>query len=266
MWFFGRKTREQFEEKQREVDFLRELTKKQEERLREVEGKVKVMVDALSDAQTKTESLVEEAKKKAEDLLAEAQAKAETMLAEAKEKADAAVREAGEKAEEIRLNARVDAENTERESREKSEKLVRSARLEAARYEETVEAYNRLVEESVAQAIRSSERYAELIRAHKLNSERVELQAGAPDEAQPLPDADGDPAQLMRNIYRLQNRDIPETVRREEPEIPGLFGNSAADDPEDTGAVPTVSSVLQGNEPAEKDDGAGEDPAEKTGE
>ncbi len=266
MWFFGKKAREQFEEKQREVDFLRELTKNQEDRLREVEGKVKVMVDALSDAQTKTESLVADAKKKADEMLAEAQAKAESMLTEAKEKADAALREAGEKADEIRLSARVDAENTERESREKSEKLVRSARLEAARYEETVEAYNRLVEESVAQAIRSSERYAELIRAHKLNSEHVELSAEEQEEAEPLPDADGDPAQLMHNIYRLQNRSIPETARRGEQEIPGLFGSSAADDQEDDVSVPTVSAVLQVNEPTGGNEGAGEEPSKNAGE
>ena len=214
----------QLAEKQKEIDFLRSITRNQEERIAAFEAREKLVADALGAAQDNADKL----------------------LAKAQEKADALLAEAEKAAEEIRLEARLQADTDLKAAEEKSESLVRAARLDAARYQETVEAYNKLVEESAAQAIRSSNMYAELIKARKLDAARVEMKViEADDEPQPLPDADGDPARLMKNIYKLQNRDIPPLPEKPDPVIPGLFGSGTAGtaEEEEPAEVPTVSSV-----------------------
>ena len=103
----------------------------------------------------------------------------------------------------------------------------------------------------------------------RLNSALPELFAEVPqissclgkEPEEPLPDPEGDPAQLMRNIYTIQNRylpkeDLPDRISVPEEEGERVFENPASEDEgpsqfdsipqfdEEEGDVPRVSDII----------------------
>lgn len=181
------------EERQERVELLMKRVESTENLLQTYQKREQSVVDAMAAARTAADQLIGEAAKRAEEMVRSAHVQAEALLEKA---------------------------------RAESESLKKRTEISMAEYQETILAYNRLIEDSAAEAIRSTNRYAELLKSRKLTpSEEYTLRPAG--ERPHLQDATDNPAKLMQNIYELQNRDIPE-IR----EIPGLFGRAESPAPE----------------------------------
>ena len=192
------------EERQQRVELLTKRVESTERLLETYQKREQSVVDAMAAARTSADQLIGEAAKRAEEM----------------------VRSAHQQAEELLAKARAQSEELLSRARAESESLKKRTEISMAEYQETIHTYNRLIEDSAAEAIRSTNRYAELLKSRKLIPTEDYLLRPEP-EAPRLQDATDNPARLMQNIYELQNRDIPEIH-----EIPGLFGREAHPIPE----------------------------------
>jgi len=199
------------EERQQRVELLAKRVESAESLLETYRKREQSVVDAMAAARTSADQLIGEAAKRAEEM----------------------VRAAHQQAEELLAKARAESEALLSGARAESETLKKRTEISLAEYQETVNAYNRLIEDSAAEVIRSTNRYAALLKSRKLTPAEEYVTRSEP-EAPRLQDATDNPAKLMQNIYELQNRDIPEIH-----EIPGLFGREAHPIPEGADAQPS---------------------------
>lgn len=113
------------------------------------------------------------------------------------------------------------AKQIEQQAKQESARLLSQTEATAAEYRDAIERYNAALEYAAAEAAANAERFASFARGRKLAEAEIiretEGLSSIPyrEPVTELPDPEGDPAQLMRNIYRIQNRVLPE----EEPEI-----------------------------------------------
>ena len=227
-----RELMQELTEAKKEIERLNALLTEKDGRLAAFADREGETVKAMALVQSIADEVRDKAEKKAAEVTAEAKLRADEAEAAAKLRAD-------------ELTAKTKAA---------CEKMLRSAKLEAARYEEALASYNKLVEESVERAIQSNARYAELMQSRRLEPEKVMEEPAEPADVE-LPDAGGDPARLMRNIYKLQNRDIPaEAEEAGGTPIPGLFGSPAAEKEPDEAPLTTVSELLPDQDSEAEDD------------
>lgn len=156
------------------------------------ESAEKTKADALHGAQ----ETLSQAKRSAEQTLASAEAEAAALKAEAQEKADGLLAAA----------------------KEESGKIHENAETAKRAFEEELASYNAALERSASQAQEAAAQFAAFAASRRVEPRHI-------TRAQDLPDPEGDPAQLMRNIYRLQNRTIPDAAEpgcaQAEPEAEG---------------------------------------------
>ncbi len=179
----------------RKKDLMRLLEERQE-RVNLLMRRVETMEELIKGYQTREQSVV--------DAMAAAQDAADRYLAESQKRAEA-----------ILLNAGREAEETTRKAQAERRELLKKTEAAVAEYERQIRAFNEALEENAAEAVRSTNRFAAALRKQKLPlsdlpDEARGLSGIAPEAPADLPETGGNPAALMRNIYKLENRDLPD--------------------------------------------------------
>lgn len=208
---------------------------------------------ALTDAAETANRIVIDAQKESDDIHDSAQ---KDFLASQK-KGEAVVQSAYESARDIIKDA-------ERNSEEK----IKRTDAAVCAYVQLLNQFNESMKEQARQAEENVKKLCDYYA--RLNSALPELFAEVPQlnatlskqEEAPLPDPEGDPAQLMRNIYSIQNRylpheDIPDRTSAPEEEAPEPAEGAAAPEAEEApeekplpqfdpeeGAVVRVSDIV----------------------
>lgn len=162
------------------------------------------LIDTLHAAQNSSKKLVEDARTEADAIREKARREGEALLDKTMHAAQAAMDQAQQQASELRISAK-----------NESERMIRDAEIIKSEYEELVDSFNALLEQNANELRETADRFAEFVRGRKIESPEMKLDGGAfyksvgaLNDAQ-LPDPDGDPATLMKNIYQLQNRPLP---------------------------------------------------------
>ena len=179
------------------------------------------------------------------DTLRSSQESAEKTKADALKRAEEAVSQAKKRAEQALASAEAEAAAVRAAAQDKADGLLAAAKEESARmqteaaeamhaHEEALASYNALLQRSADRAQESAAQFAAF-----MTGQRIEPPSGMQD----LPDPEGDPAQLMRNIYRLQNRPVPE------PETPVQTEAAAPKDAPEETAQPMTTPEAPAIEP-----------------
>lgn len=168
------------------------------------------IVNALTHAHETAAEVVEEAEKRAKEILDEAEAAAA----------------------ETRKRAQTDADGMLEQARSHSAQLLTQAEATVSEYETTIAAYNAALEQAAAEAAANAQRFAAFSRGHKIQPADLTEEVDGLHELpfaprMDLPDPEGNPAQLMHNIYRIQNRVPPEGGAPAEPPAPPEAGHDA---------------------------------------
>jgi len=196
-----------------------------------------------------------------------------------------AIKQVQEDADRRLAEAEKNAQRIELQAKQESSRLLAQTEATAAEYRDAIERYNLALEYAAAEAAANAERFASFVRGSKLSEgdlvKETEGLSAIPfrEPITELPDPDGNPAQLMRNIYRIQNRvlseeenaesciseqkiqqnracdsafhaqrdDLEETPENsaEELLIDALTEETFSDDEENAAMLPTVNSVLE---------------------
>jgi vacuolar-type H+-ATPase subunit H len=162
------------------------------------------LIDTLHTAQNTSRKLTEDARAEADAIREKARQEGEKLLDETMRAAQAAMDQAQQQASELRISAK-----------NESDRMIRDAEIIKSEYEELVDSFNALLEQNANELRETADRFAEFVRGRKIEAPEVKLDGeafyksvGALNDAR-LPDPDGDPATLMKNIYQLQKRPLP---------------------------------------------------------
>ena len=188
---------------------------------------------AITDAAETASRIVTDAQKESDDIHDSAQKE----YLDAQKKGEAVVQNAYENARDIIKKA----ETT-------SEEKIRETDAAVSAYVQLLNQFNESMKEQARQAEENVRKLSDYYA--RLNSALPELFAEVPQlnatlekqEEAPLPDPEGDPAQLMRNIYTIQNRYLPREDMPDRTSVPE----------EDAEPVQEVSETPQAAEPAEE--------------
>lgn len=172
-------------------------------------AKEQAILDSLTASQEEARERIATAQKKAEALTTSAQAQADSLLSQARTQADAEVNRAQSEANALLAAAREDCKQ-----------IITNAQNEAADYEQAIARYNALLTNLATQMQENAQQFAAFAGSAAIDYTVVGQTNSAAQAAASLPDAQDDPAQVMRNIYTLQNRDIPESVHQEQTQAP----------------------------------------------
>lgn len=234
----------------------------QQAHIAQLEQRVQTM-DGLIDGYHSREAAIVGALTHAHETAAE-------VIADAETRAKRILDDAGAAAESLRATAETDAARMTEEARRQSAQLLSRTEATVAEYETAIAAYNAALESAAAEAAASAERFAAFSRGHRIGPSELrdevqglhEMPYAGPME---LPDAAGDPAQLMRNIYRLQNRIPPEGGYPPAPE-PAAGGTPEAPPAEQRDAMPASPPVEppESAPPVERPEDAPASPAPPT--
>ncbi|MDO4564553.1 MAG: hypothetical protein Q4C04_02925 [Clostridia bacterium] len=200
-----------------QIQLLRTKNAEQTELLNEYRAKEKAISAALTEATTTAEKMLTEAQSKADEIRAEIEAELSSVKKESEVLIEVAYQNARDIVKEANEQSRLRLEQTE-------------ASIQS--YGELLKQFNNSVRESCLQAEENAKRYAEYynklsVAIPDLIGETKNLSELAGDAERELPDAEDDPAQLMRNIYTIQGRDIPEVEVQPE----SMDGETSPDEP-----------------------------------
>ena len=220
------------------------LLEERYERIALLETRVEAMEQLLEGYRAREKSII--------DTLRDAQEKAARSVAEADARRDEIVAKADSEAARLRNEASRHADEVLSSARDESTRMLEHAEVSLRAHREAIEAFNALIERNAAEALETTRRYADFLRTHKVeptDADAVEGGAQRVYAAAGMPETEDDPGQLMRNIYRLQNRDIPQgeaTTRYFTPET------EPAQDARDTG-VPDWEPAGYAGKPGDAD-------------
>ena len=152
------------------------------------------------------------------------------------------------KGEAVVQNAYENARDIIKKAETTSEEKIRETDAAVSAYVQLLNQFNESMKEQARQAEENVRKLSDYYA--RLNSALPELFAEVPQlnanlekqEEAPLPDPEGDPAQLMRNIYTIQNRYLPREDMPDRTSVPE----------EDAEPVQEVSETPQAAEPAEE--------------
>ena len=191
---------------------------------------------ALTDAAETATRIVTDAQRESDDIHDSAQ---RDFMASQK-KGEAVVQSAYENARDIIK----DAEKT-------SEQKIKDTDAAVCAYVKLLNQFNDSIKEQAKQAEENVKKLSDYYA--QLNSALPELFAEVPmisqtidDQADdPLPDPEGDPAQLMRNIYTIQSRYLPHEDMPDRTSVPEQEEAPQPDRTDDADPVPVEKSVPQ---------------------
>lgn len=175
--------------------------------------------DALQAGKDKAAKALQEAQAEGERIKAEAEAilkEAEQARHNARNEAEALLADAIAAAKELKLEAERSAIELTATVKADSERMLRDAEIIKREYEEMVDSFNAMLAQNASELETTAARFAEFVKDRKIDTTETQLDGntfyksvGALNDAA-LPDASENPALLMRNIYRIQNRPLPE--------------------------------------------------------
>lgn len=146
--------------------------------------------------------------------------------------------------------AEAKAHQIEETAKQKSARLLAQTEATVAEYRDTIDNYNAALESLAKEASETAEQFASLVRKKKLTEESLVLEteglSAMPHQPSvDLPDPQGDPARLIHNIYRLQNRILPEDVQQT------VYENNASDAEEPMHESESLPSAVEAETEAE---------------
>ena len=192
------------------------------------ENAAKILEQARAEgAQLRAEAEAEIAE--AQNIRTNARTEAEALLTEAINTANTLQTEAERKGVELSATVKADAE-----------RMLRDAEIIKREYEEMVESFNAMLEQNASELEVTAARFAEFVKNRKIDRTEARLDGNAFYKSvgemsdSNLPDASDDPSRLMQNIYRIQNRPLPEdrleTARETAPQADSAEARQQADE------------------------------------
>ena len=214
-----------FNKKKRQIEeqarLIEELNAKLQEKQLELDGvnnqldayrqRENAISRAITDAAEAAYRIVSDARRQSDDI----HDSAEKEFMASQKKGEAVVQSAFENARDIVKKAEMT-----------SEEKIRQTDAAVCAYVELLNQFNESMKEQARQAEENMKKLSDYYA--RLNSALPELFAEVPQlsstlekrEGEPLPDPEGDPAQLMRNIYAIQNRYLPHEDMPDRTSVP----------------------------------------------
>ncbi|HML69120.1 MAG TPA: hypothetical protein PKA81_12105 [Clostridia bacterium] len=175
--------------------------------------------DTLSAAKENATKMLERAKAEGAQIRAEAEAvlqDAEQVRLSARAEAEALLADAIHTANTLKAEAEKKGNEMTATIKADSERMLRDAEIIKREYEEMVDSFNAMLEQNASELEITAARFGEFVKNRKIDRTEARLDGnafyksvGEMSDAN-LPDASGDPSLLMQNIYRIQNRPLPE--------------------------------------------------------
>ena len=175
--------------------------------------------DTLSAAKENAAKMLERAKTEGAQIRAEAEAvlaDAEQVRVNARAEAEALLADAIHTANTLKAEAEKKGNEMTATIKADSERMLRDAEIIKREYEEMVDSFNAMLEQNASELEITAARFGEFVKNRKIDRTEARLDGnafyksvGEMSDAN-LPDASGDPSLLMQNIYRIQNRPLPE--------------------------------------------------------
>ena len=171
--------------------------------------------------------------------------RAESILSDAKQNASVLIEEAKDQASKIIMDAKME-----------SAKMLSQAETAVSGYKDMIRQYSHALERAASDASANAKVFAQFAKKqmHQFDTKDFceEAERVVPSEKEPhtdFEDSSEDPGAVMRNIYRLQNRDIPEEFFEESE----MKTEAVQNDPDsaDGNDIPKVSDIV--SEPEQKD-------------
>ena len=201
------KKKKLIEEQTRAIAALNEKLQAQQQQLDSANGQLEeyrkreyAISRAITDAAETATRIVSDAQKESDDIHDSAQ---RDFMASQR------------KGEEMVQTAYENARDIIKEAEKTSEQKIKETDAAVCAYVQLLNQFNESMKEQARQAEENVKKLSDYYA--RLNSALPELFAEVPqissclskEEGEPLPDPEGDPAQLMRNIYTIQNRYLP---------------------------------------------------------
>lgn len=276
-----------------------------ETRITTLEGQIEAyrareqsVVDSLASAQTasaqkiaaaeqQAQQTVAAAEQRAAELLAQARTTADTLTAQAREQAEKATsdaqntaqkmtRQAEQQTQKLTAEAKADAEKLMAKTNAERDALLEEARQMAEQQRSQLKVFNETISRNAALLLKATQQFRAFCNEQLLDEDAEFKVSAAKINPADLPDAEGNPAVVMQNIYKIQNRELPEDAdempaaaepeeepaqpQQEEEQIPDFaprpedaYADDDAENPpqdEQEEAAPTVSELIQ-DEPDE---------------
>ena len=183
---------------------MKQLLEERMERITLLEGRIDTMEQLIEGYRTREQSII--------DTLRTAQETAARVAAKAQESANGVLDEANQQAKQIAEEAARVAGEQLSAAKAESERLLREADMIKREHEELLASFNAMLEQNASELQQTAARFASFVRGHRVEIPEGEMfyknvVALAGEE---LPDPSGDPSRLMQNIYRIQNRPLPQ--------------------------------------------------------
>ena len=161
------------------------------------------------------------ARAEAQQELAAAREEAERMRASAKAESDALLTDASAVSGSLRADAEKRTAELVAIAKADSDRMLRDVEIIKREYEEMVETFNAMLAQNATELEVTAARFAEFVKDRKIDPPEIRMDGdafyksvGVLNDAA-LPDASENPAMLMQNIYRIQNRPLPEDFLEE---------------------------------------------------
>ena len=224
------KKKKLIEEQTRTIAALNEKLQAQQQQLDTANGQLEeyrkreyAISRAITDAAETATRIVSDAQKESDDIHDSAQ---RDFMASQK------------KGEEMVQTAYENARDIIREAEKTSEQKIKETDAAVCAYVQLLNQFNESMKEQARQAEENVKKLSDYYA--RLNSALPELFAEVPqissclskEEGEPLPDPEGDPAQLMRNIYTIQNRYLPHEDIPDRTSVPEEEGEPVRTSPD----------------------------------
>lgn len=183
---------------------MKQLLEERIERITLLEGRIDTMEQLIEGYRKREQAII--------DTLRTAQETAARVTASAETNANGVLDEAHRLAVQVAEQAARAAEERLASAKAESERVLREADIIKREYEEMMTSFNAMLEQNASELQQSAARFATFVRSRRVEAPEGETfykDVGAL-AAEELPDPSGDPSRLMQNIYRIQNRPLPQ--------------------------------------------------------
>ena len=222
------------------------------------------VIESLSQAAETAKRHVAAAEASAQETLSDAENRASMTIQSAEERASAAVTAAETQAARLIADAEENANALVCAAQEEYDRAKRQAEINTAEARRRADALNRAIDRRAKELSELASEFLGMVSGAYLDAAAAERTAAADAEADDAPfegellDAEGDPAKVMQNIYRLQRRDLPGAAGMAE-EAPAAQEGAGIPEPDAQPEEETVEDLAARPEeeemPPEFDDG-----------
>ena len=183
---------------------MKQLLEERMERITLLESRIDTMEQLIEGYRAREQSII--------DTLRTAQETAARVAAKAQESANGVLDEANRRAGQVAEETARAAEEQLAAAKAESDKVLREADLIKREHEELMASFNAMLEQNASELQLTAARFASFVRSHRVEIPEGEMfyKSVVALASEELPDPSGDPSRLMQNIYRIQNRPLPQ--------------------------------------------------------